>query len=480
MDSHRAAKTGLISLVLALFMVSSVHATIIGIPAFSPSYECNTLFGAQTGTTIPSGNAAVTGASSSSFQSLMNTYGLSYNIPGGAIALSILALMISFLVIAVAYALGKLIPSSNINNWLQKEYWEVIKTAVLIAIVFLSISFISSMGLILNGSSSAIQGYPTSVQSLALYSENYLCTVNNQANLSIDNFAPYIFDVSFVKSISLSFSGIPIPNPALDTLLPALAALPVFRSGVSGVYLYQSFLLGVNIIYLGQFSSLLTDFVIYLVVPAMVFYSSQIVILPFLIFLGLAVLFPIGIVMRSLPLFRGIGGTLIAFAIGIAIIWPSILILFNAPISNWFCSVVGTNFCTPLGPVSFSPVIQASNSALSFCQDPANLPQGFLSSACSSIVTTVTTVFNNPTGNSVATSVQGVTSIMGYLPMAFSSGSNIFPLLNMLVEYNLYLILQFYVLGVIDLMILYSLTDNIAKMLGGSIRLSLGRKLKLV
>ncbi len=474
MDKAGAARLTFISAIAAFLLISSVHALIIGIPAFSPSYECNSLFSPSSSASASNGAIIVNGASYSSFQSFMSTYGLSFNVPGGVIALSCIALMVSFLVIAIAYALGKILPASNISNWLQKEYWEIIKSAVLIAIVFLVISLVSSIGLILNGSATTVAGaYPSSIQSLALYSENYLCTVNNQANLSISNFAPYLFDVSLVKSISISYGGIPIP--------PLLEYGPVFRSSIQDAYIfYQSFLVGVNIIYLGPLSSIFMDFVMFLVVPVMVFYSSQVVLLPFLIFLGLAVLFPIGLVMRSLPLLRGVGGTLIAFAIGIAVIWPSILILFNAPVSSWFCSVVGTNLCMPLGPVSISYSAQLTNSALAYCQNPQKVPQGFMSTACSSIMNTIGNVFNSPTGSSIANNVQGVSSVIGYIPLAIESGSNVIPAINMLVQYNLYLVMQFYILGVLDLMILYAFTDNIAKMLGGSIRLGIGRKLKLV
>lgn len=103
-----------------------------------------------------------------------------------------------------------------------------------------------------------------------------------------------------------------------------------------------------------------------------------------------------------------------------------------------------------------------------------------MSTACSSIMNTIGNVFNSPTGSSIANNVQGVSSVIGYIPLAIESGSNVIPAINMLVQYNLYLVMQFYILGVLDLMILYAFTDNIAKMLGGSIRLGIGRKLKLV
>ena len=44
----------------------------------------------------------------------------------------------------------------------------------------------------------------------------------------------------------------------------------------------------------------------------------------------------------------------------------------------------------------------------------------------------------------------------------------------------IFLVFQFFFVFVLDLMIGYTITDKIARMLGGSIRLDLGGKLKLV
>ena len=61
-------------------------------------------------------------------------------------------------------------------------------------------------------------------------------------------------------------------------------------------------------------------------------------------------------------------------------------------------------------------------------------------------------------------------------------GSNIFNgvyyFYNYILNYGFYMILQFFIFAA-DLMILYPIVDSIARSLGGTLRLSLGSKLKL-
>ena len=40
--------------------------------------------------------------------------------------------------------------------------------------------------------------------------------------------------------------------------------------------------------------------------------------------------------LRSIPFLRGIGGTMIAIAIGMSIIYPAMLIMVNLPITDYF------------------------------------------------------------------------------------------------------------------------------------------------
>ena len=70
-----------------------------------------------------------------------------------------------------------------------------------------------------------------------------------------------------------------------------------------------------------------------------------------------------------------------------------------------------------------------------------------------------------------------------YSGIAFSTIGSIYPALNFLLGYGvngMYLAFQVFFLFVLDLIILFPLTDGIARLLGGTIRFQLGGKLKLV
>ena len=56
---------------------------------------------------------------------------------------------------------------------------------------------------------------------------------------------------------------------------------------------------------------------------------------------------------------------------------------------------------------------------------------------------------------------------------------NIYGVINMILGYNIYMIIQF-LLFVIDLMIVVPIVRSIAAALGGSVRLGLGKRMKLV
>ncbi|MEM3781452.1 MAG: hypothetical protein QXT43_00615, partial [Candidatus Micrarchaeaceae archaeon] len=56
--------------------------------------------------------------------------------------------------------------------------------------------------------------------------------------------------------------------------------------------------------------------------------------------------------------------------------------------------------------------------------------------------------------------------------------NQIYSFINIYIPYGLYFVLQL-LLFIFDLVIVYAIGDNIAKMLGGTFRLSLGGRIKL-
>ena len=365
--------------------------------------------------------------------------------------------------------ISKLVPESKVRGWLGKEYWEVAKSVILVGSIFSVLTFISGIGAALTGSAGT---YSSNIQSLVSSSESYLCTVNNQVNLAINNTVPLMIGIGFLKSIQINYEGLAVPFVPI----PEAPMIPVFRTGVS-FKLFDNLLYGVEFAYLGFGLSAFLDMIIFLLIPAKVFFASQVLILPYLVSLGLIVLIPTGLIMRAFPFSRGIGGTLIAFGIGIAIVWPSILILFNAPISNYFCSVLSTNYCLPLGP---SP--SAAQDTIRLYTSPATISA---TGECNNAAVGLGVTGNIPGGLLLAQVCQPLANwwiSTGYTEflMPWQSAISFYASLNVLLDNSLYLDLQFFILFILDLLIAYTITDNVAKMLGGTIRVSLGNKLKLV
>ncbi len=441
--------------VLALLLIAALFATVysqsVTIPQsqIGPTAECSVLF--------PSAG------STQSSQNLAGIFAPLTVIFKDSVGIALLALILSFDVIGIGYMISKLVPSSNVGNWLSKEYWEVTKSAILIAVIFSVMTLISSIGVMLAGSPASYgysSGLSNNIQGLISGSESYLCTVNNNANVALDNIAPVIVGMGFVQSIKFYYSGFPIP-PVPD------AFLPVFRTGVN-FSLWASLLAKVSFIYLGQWLSLFIDFVLYLIVPVKVIYTTQVLLLPYLMAIGLGFLIPAGLIMRALPFVRGIGGTLIAFGIGFVIVWPSMMLLFNAPVSAAFCSLLSPNFCNPaIGPSPSTVIGPTGTGTASPAEVCGNLgiSGSTLGSACETMVAYIKGI-PNLTYDEVVVPWE---TIIGF-----------YPAMNLLIQYSAYLIFQLFFLFVIDLMMFYAITDNIASMLGGSIKLQLGRKLKLV
>jgi hypothetical protein len=428
---------------------------------------------------------------------IANNIGLGFKIPAISIGISIIALFISFDVIVIGYILSKLFPSAGISGWLGNEYWEFAKSVMLVAAIFSVVTLIGNIAVITAGNNIPASGraplragtptYIANADLLTYGSEVYLCNTEGEIEYGVKHMVSLFLSFGFFKGglnggggfgsdltsigslfstknnngiagngaysgLSFVFPGIPIPPVPLPA---AFDFIPVFRTMVSFI-IFGNFFLQSDFIYHVQLVSVFNDALVFLETPAMLIFVGQIMLLPLLIRIGLLVLIPMGLIMRAFPFIRGIGGTLIAFGIGISIIWPSLLILLNAPVSVYFSNVLG-----------------AANMM------PTDLPVNSCSVSTSSLLNKVFTFFANgcsPPGTpSDPLLIVGVTT-----NLALQAISNPYPAMNFVIQNNLYIMLQTYFLFVLDAIIAFPLTDNIARMLGGTIRLQIGGKLKLV
>lgn len=338
----------------------------------------------------------------------------------GSVSVALLALIVSFNVIAIGYIIGKIIPGTKISEWVRSEFWEVAKSGMLIAGIYGVIILIGNVSTTLSGV--AITPGQNGLSTLV----NSACAYLSSEQVNIGNSLNYLFGLSgSLGMLRNAIVGAYFPYPPLPLPIPLVEfgfTAAIYKNGMLSPAGGPSWV------------SMLSDMINLIAVPVALLIAIQLNILPLLFALGIAMLIPIGIVFRSFPFVRAIGGALVAIGIGVALIYPSVLVLFNWPITS---------------ALQMSGLIGSGGS----CSG-----NWFI---CG-LLGVLTTLESGLT--SAGTGVASLTSI--------------YPALNGILYWGSYLILQF-VLFILDLAITYSLSENIANALGGTIRLELGGKLSL-
>jgi len=368
---------------------------------------------------------------------------LNFQITSAAISLSLLALTISFLVVAIGYFISRIVPSIGVQGWLRSEYWEIGKSALLIASIFAVMTLISSVVVMLygtqSGTSSSTGSYYANIGTLVNGAMNdYLC---GQVVCNIETGNDYLTGLAAgLGALRTTRVGLYVPIPLIPptpvvTLQFGFTAKPYVNPMLDSTALSA------------QYDSALNDAMEFIAAPATLIIYSQIYMLPYLIEMVIVVLIPIGLILRALPFVRGIGGTLIAIGIGVGIVYPSLLLLLNYPVTSMLTNAL---------PVYSSTSLQYSGSNI-------------LESLLVDIINTVRNWFSG-----VAAGTTGVSEGLGSFFY-----NNLYGVMNGINYYMLFSLMQI-ILFVIDLMIAYPITDAIAKMLGGTIRLQIGGRMKLI
>ncbi len=352
-----------------------------------------------------------------------------------AIALSIIALSLAIDVVAVGYMINAVLPGTKLKSWLSGEYYEIAKSALLVAAIYTIITLVSSIALIVSGVHSPGNSYIPNIGALITASESYFCSVGNAVQPAWEFIGAESIGIGVFQNMVIGL-WVPIPLP----LIPPDGGSAILSGFIMNIY--QNFMLESGNIIIQHFESMIYDLTQYVLFPVTALDGIMIPGLPLLVSVGLTVLIPMGLVLRAFPVVRGVGGTLIAMGISMALIFPATLVLLNLPVSAWAANVLPQP----------SPII-VTNPFTGTIYVIAN----------SQLVSSVTAMLDN-----TASINYGLEAMLG----------GIFPFVNDVIHYAFYLIVQF-LLFVLDLMIIYPLTDSIAKSLGGTIRLNLGGKLKL-
>ncbi len=336
------------------------------------------------------------------------------------ISLAVLALLLAMSIGAVAYILSVIIPASGLRAWIQGEFWEIAKSGILIGAIYAILGFLSIIGMILNGLTPS-GSFVSNIGAIGNVAETYLYSANTNVAYEYNCLVYLGLGIAFLKSLTIFYS-IPLP-----------IVVGVIESGFYAVPYTSSILDSVS----GNHVSVLGTTLQMIATPTAFVLTLESMLLPQLIVLGLTVLVPLGIVFRAIPFLRGVGGMFVSLGIVLAIVYPALLGIMNAPIS----SVVASTFN-----------VQTSSNACSG-----------LSWALAVVCKYVSSSFSN---------------FLNIFAIAFESFNSIFPALNLILSFNIYLVLQF-ILFILDLAIAVPIAMAIAKALGGTMRLGLGGKLRL-
>lgn len=396
-----------------------------------------------------------------------------------------IGVLLSFMVISLTYMLGKVINYRRLTNWYQGELWETIKTLILVGIIISSLVIMGAIGTALAGNvpaspttSSGLSGALTSnLASFYLTAHNVY--LSQQLGYDYNSFAAlqgYDFGIEALKSISLS-TWFPIP------IITPWGVIGAVQSGSEEKIFVNRFISTDS-----KGLSIVADAGSVLVLPMLLFYQTQYDLFYYIVGVGLGVLIPIGIVLRAIPLLRNLGGTFVGIGIGAAIIYPALLVGFNMPISNYIFPIYSANTQpgAPNCPFSSGLVCQIWSGISGtlnnpyFAFNPISAPLGASVDLANGIFRIPQYIIQLEFGTTGITSqttyLMDSGFLLGFINPLYSG--SIIPTLNFIVDNTIMNLVQF-LLVALDLLIGLILTKNITSLMGGSLRLGVGR-IKLI
>ena len=401
---------------------------------------------------LPAGAIAGSAISSSSVtNSLQNSYCIitqSTTSIGAcimsAIPVALIGILLSIMLIAVAYMLGEVFNISNLKGWYKGELWEVAKSVAIIVIIFAVLVIMSGIAATLYGLpySTSLTGNQVSASGIVLNNlvgvytstmNDYIIPQYSIVNNALNGMVGLSLAVGALKSFTYSLY-FPIPIPFTGSLDFGSAG-SIYKSSV-----IESIAAAPNL-------SFVVDIISLIIIPIEILFSLLSAYFIDIVAIGLSVFLPIGIVLRAIPFLRGIGGTMIGIGIMISLIFPSLLLLFNIPVSSLM-----------VGPTpTAQPAYSCSSSNYVYC-----LILNFISATTNTVLGAIQAMGYSFTGAEYG------------LATFFSSPPSIFPALNYITGEVEQVILQF-ILLILDIIVTITIGNSIAKMLGGRVRLGIGK-----
>jgi hypothetical protein len=352
------------------------------------------------------------------------------------IGIALLALVLSIMIVAIVYMIGKVFPSSGLLGWVNQEYWEIAKSGLILLAIFALLIFMSNIAVAVTNTPvtaySKTNTYLNNINGLLYSSETYLLTVDSYSAAGWCTLGRIDLGTALINSIKIEYY---LPFDIFDVGL---------KFGFEFSPLTSATILAGSDPTISQLQSMFVDTIILLYYPLSMVDIVLIEILPILVWIGLGFFIPFGIFCRALPVIRPLGGTLIAIGIALSILLPSVLVMLNVPVTSVMQNVLPIN------------AITSQNNA-------CKLGNVVFDYACKGLNTVV----------------GGISGIADSLIWGFSAFGGLYTILNVLIPYQLFMMLQ-EILLVLDIIIVYAIADNIAIALGGKMPTSIGGKFKLI
>ncbi|MDE1871074.1 MAG: hypothetical protein KGI06_02430 [Candidatus Micrarchaeota archaeon] len=382
-----------------------------------------------------------------------------------ALPLSLLGIGVSLMIVAITFMISHVLNHAGLRSFYRSELWEVAKSGIIVAGIFSALILASAAATALAGSTPQFSGgSPTAAGTTitnnlaSLYTTvetKYLVPQLNASEAAFGAMLGLSVGTDLLNSITFA-TWLPIPIPTAAGFVGSVQFGSVAQ-------IYQSNYL--SSIY-GSPALSVVNAGIDIETTVLIVMQMQHDLLYTIAAIGLGLLIPIGIIMRAIPFVRGIGGTTIALGIGLSIIYPTLLVALNLPVTNYIYVLTSAPAAQAACPFSFSLICTLYNS----------------------VQYLVNTVQN--AGATVAGGIIGAPMYLAFgaraslsLPLIFSGfwtgfnsplNSGIFPALNFVIDNTLIQSVQF-ILFVMDIIIAVPLTAGIARLLGGSLRLGVGR-----
>jgi hypothetical protein len=400
-----------------------------------------------------------------------------------AFPLMAIGILLSFLIIAIVYVLGNVINFRTMQNWYMAELWETVKTLILLGVIVAALVMLSAVADVLVGVPQAQVIQPLSGTAGALGTNlaglygadsTYLA---QQLNGSYQSYAAVLgldTGIGILKSLSLSL-WIPIP------IIPPVIIGSV-QFGSTEQVLQSNFITSNP----GESAYSITQNIIQLVVvPMLIAFQFQSTYFYDLVTFGLGILIPIGVIFRAFPLVRNIGGTLIATGIGLALVYPALLLIVNLPVSNYIYAFTYSQSLNNNCPFSSGLMCEMWSAVINVIAQPSTFA-GLTAGVATAGLTTASSAFVTfPLTLALGSAAAGNANVVDAEVEGFGVGlgtpltsTGIYPSLNFIIDNTLGMILQLILLG-IDIMFGLIITGAITDLLGGKVRLGFGSKLSL-